>query len=163
MKNWVIKSISIEHSDAEIIRMQGQGFNLSRFVRVCLRRHALHQEQLSMIHRQPGIQERLGVCLPQSACPVCWPEGTPTEANFAMFKGQDPSELNRARSLESSINNPVQPYTGPEVGDLDWLRSTISPAFNIAGIQAKGNAKPNSKSKSKSFIGKWLKKLRNDP
>jgi len=161
MKNWIIKSISIEASDAEIIMAQGPGFNLSRFVRVCLRRHALHQEKLSMIHRQPGIQERLGVCLPRSLCPVCWPEGVPTEANFAMWKGKDPQRLNEsAMSIEGQINNPEIPYEGPEVGNMEWLRSTISPAFPIAGIAAHGNAKPDSNEKPDSLIGKWLKKWR---
>ena len=148
MTDWVIKSVSIEHSDAEIIRRQGPRFNLSRFVRECLRRHDTHEQMASMLHRQPGIQERLGVCLPRSTCPVCWPEGFPSESNFDLFMGKE--------------TTPGVPYTGPEVENLDWLRSTISPAFDIAGIEAKGNAKPNSKSKPDSFIGKWLKKLRND-
>jgi len=164
MTDWVIKSISIEASDAEIIAGQGPGFNLSRFVRTCLRRHALHQEKLSMIHRQPGIQERLGVCLPRSLCPVCWPEGIPTEANFAMWRGKDPSALySSPLSLEGQINNPEIPYEGPEVGNMEWLRSTMEPAFAIDGIAAHGNAKSKSNPKPDSLIGKWLKKLRNGP
>ena len=160
-KDWVIKSISIESEDAQIIRDQGPGFNLSKFVRECLRRHAHHQEQMSMLHRQPGIQERLGVCLPRSMCPVCWPEGTPSEYHFDLFNGKDPSRRNESQlSVAGQINYREVPYVGPEVGNLEWLRSTIDPKFSIEGINGFGNEKPDSRTKPDSFIGKMLKKLR---
>jgi len=163
-KDWVIKSVSIEAGDAQIIRDQGAGFNLSKFVRECLRRHALHEETMSMLHRQPGIQERLGFCLPRSMCPVCWPEGAPTEYHFAMFNGKDPKGLNeRIPGIAAQINHPPTPYEGPEVGNVEWLRSTITPKFPIQDIPSNGNAKPDSRSKPDSFISKMLKKLRNDP
>lgn len=159
-KDWVIKSISIEAGDAQIIRDQGMGFNLSKFVRECLRRHAHHQEQMSMLHRQPGIQERLGVCLPRSMCPVCWPEGSPSEHNFAIFVGKDPQSLNESQlSIEGQINHAPIPYEGPEVGNMEWLRSTIDQKFSIEGISSRGNEKPDSRKKPRGFISKVLKKL----
>lgn len=159
-KDWVIKSVSIEAGDAQIIRDQGAGFNLSKFVRECLRRHAHHQQQMSMLHRQPGIQERLGVCLPRSMCPVCWPEGAPTEYNFAMFRGKDPKSLNESQlSVDGQINYGSIPYTGPEVGNVEWLRSTIAPKFDIGSIPSSGNAKPDSRAKPDSFISRMLKKM----
>lgn len=160
-KDWIIKSVSIEASDAQIIRDQPAGFNLSRFVRECLRRHAHHQDSSKLIHRQPGIYDRLGVCLPRSMCPVCWPQGIPSEHHFAMFKGKDPKSLNETvLSLEGQINHPEIPYEGPEVGNLEWLHSTIDDSFPIEGINAQGNAKPSFVEKPDSLIGKWLKKLK---
>jgi len=103
-----------------------------------------------MLHRQPGVQARTGFCLPRTACPVCWPDGFPSSYNWDLFQGKDPQ-------------TPDYTYEGPEVGNRDWLRSTIDAAFPIDGIQAQGNAKPSFVEKPDSFIAKMLKKLRNDP
>jgi len=100
-----------------------------------------------MLHRQPGVQARTGFCLPRTACPVCWPEGSPSSHDWELFLGKEQNGI----------------YEGPEVGNRDWLRSTIDAAFPIEGIDAQGNAKPSFVEKPDSFIGKMLKKLRNDP
>jgi len=78
-----------------------------------------------------------------------------------MFKGKDPKSLNESvRSIDGQINHPEIPYEGPEVGNLEWLRSTIDDSFPIEGINAQGNSKPSFVQKPDSLIGKWLKKLK---
>jgi len=147
-KDWIIKSVSIEPKDAVIIRAQGEGFNLSAFVRECLRRLENHQQTASHIHRQPGIQERNGFCMPQSACPKCWPDGVPTMGNWHLFRGKNPAA-------------PTQPYTGPEVGNIPWLQATIETPFDITSIEAKGNAKPTKRDRDASRARKmWGGRLK---
>jgi len=157
MADWVIKSISITAEDAKTVQKIG---NLSKFVRECLRRWALHEQTSVMLHRQPGIQERLGVCLPRSLCPVCWPDGVPTEHHFAMWRGSDPQSLNETQlSLSGQINNSPAPYHGPEVGNIEWLRSTIGQPFDISDIEHTGNEKPKKTKKDqaqKSIISRML-------
>lgn len=145
-KNWVIKSISIEVADAEIASRVG---NLSKFVRVCLRRWAAFEEQKGM-HKTPGVLDRLGVCLPSSGCIVCWPSGAPPEAAWAQFMG-----------INTDTTSSTE-YTGPEVGDLEVLRAQIPEIFSISEIQSKGNEpviRSPPKKKSRSLISRALKFL----
>jgi len=155
-KNWVIKSISIEVEDAKIADRVG---NLSKFVRVCLRRWAAFEEQQGQ-HKTPGVLDRLGVCLPSSNCIVCWPNGVPSEHAFALYKGVDPASLNETTmSLAGQINNPTIPYTGPEVMNLDWLRRQVPEMFEISQIDAKGNEpaiRTKKKAKRRSIISRML-------
>jgi len=152
-KNWVIKSISIEVEDAKIADRVG---NLSKFVRVCLRRWAAFEEQKGQ-HKTPGVLERLGVCLPSSNCVVCWPNGAPSEHHFAMYRGVDPSSLN-----ESTRSLRPPPYVGPEVENLEWLRRQVPEMFEIEGIDAKGNepvTRTKKKVKRRSIISRMLNLL----
>lgn len=73
--------------------------------------------------------------MPNSMCPVCWLDGTPSDHNFDLFQGKDQS-------------NPGLPYEGPEVGNAEWLLSTIEAPFPISGITAIGNAKPKKRKKA---------------
>jgi len=155
-KDWVIKSVSIEKTDAEIIQRQGPAFNLSAFVRQCLRRYALHKEQLSSSHANPGVRERLGFCMPQSMCPQCWPDGPPTSEAWERYKGIDPGDSNSTRK---DVLHTPKPYYGPEVGDGDLLLGTIESKFNMSSMKVEGNS-PASRKKSKSFISRALNFLR---
>jgi hypothetical protein len=140
-----IRSISL---DAETFQIAKTIPNFSKFVRECLRRHQNHEGKLSMIHRQPGVYERNGFCMPNSLCPVCWIDGVPTEYNFDLFMGRDPKERNRTQqSVSEAMNNPPIPYEGPEVGNREWLLSTIGAPFPISEIDAEGNAKPQKRKK----------------
>jgi|TARA_Y100001951_G_scaffold85023_1_gene74712 hypothetical protein len=140
-----IRSISL---DAETFQIAKTIPNFSKFVRECLRRHQNHEGKLSMIHRQPGVFERTGFCLPSSLCPVCWIDGVATDHNFDLYMGRDPQDRNRSsRSVDESINHPPTPYEGPEVGNREWLLSTIGAPFPISGIDAVGNAKPQNRKK----------------
>jgi len=94
-------------------------------------------------------------------CPVCWPEGAPTEYNFDLFRGKDPRERNE--SSKAIDAPPSMPYEGPEVANLEWLRSTIDEAFPIDGIDARGNAKPSFVEKPDSLISKLRKKWQKRP
>jgi hypothetical protein len=145
-KDWVIKSVSIEKTDAEIIQRQGPGFNLSAFVRECLRRFAVHKEQVLSEHANHGVHERLGFCLPRSFCPLCWPNGPPSAVDWSRFCGLDPT-----------TDRPG--YEGPEVGDKEYLLATIQPRFDMNEMKVEGNS-PVSRKKSKSFISRALNFLR---
>lgn len=140
-----IRSISL---DAETFEIAKTIPNFSKFVRVCLRRHQNHEGKSSMIHRQLGLFERVGFCMPNSLCPVCWIDGVPTDYNWDLYMGRDPKERNTtARSIEAQMNHPTIPYEGPEVGNREWLLSTIGAPFPISDIDAKGNAKPQKRKK----------------
>ncbi|GAI62174.1 unnamed protein product [marine sediment metagenome] len=154
-KDWVIKSVSIEQTDAEIIQRQGPAFNLSAFVRQCLRRYALHKDQLSTSHPQPGVRERLGFCMPRSMCVVCWPDGPPSQEAWDNYRGS-------ARNFAlHQLDGPIirKKKDGPGVGDKDLLLSTITSKFNMDDMKVEGNS-PASRKKSNSFIGKVLNFLR---
>ena len=143
-KNWVIKSVSIEVADAEIASRVG---NLSKFVRICLRRWAAFEEQ----NKTPGILDRLGVCLPSSGCIVCWPSGSPPDAAWAQYMGINPD------TTAATV------YTGPEVGDLELLRAQIPEVFPISLIESKGNepsSRDRSPKKSRSIISRIVQLLK---
>ena len=155
-KDWVIKSVSIEKGDAEIIQQQGPSFNLSSFVRQCLRRYALHKEQLSTAHPNPGVRKRYGFCMPRSMCPKCWPDGPPDSDDWDRYRGVDPKDRNQRQT--DFVLKPAE-YFGPEVGDRDFLLSTIEPKFSMSEMKVEGNS-PSSRKKSKSFIRNMLNFLR---
>jgi len=127
MVDWVIKSISITPADAAVARKVG---NLSKFVRICLRRWEVHETTQNLNHKQPGVHDRLGFCSPSTHCVLCWPDGVPKDHDWRIYRGKSP--MTTTGSTEVA-------YHGPEVGDKEWLLSTVDPPFSIEKIDARGN------------------------
>jgi hypothetical protein len=155
-RDWVIKSISITVDDAKLADQVG---NLSKFVRISLRRWAAWEKDQGQ-HAQPGVFSRKGACVPTSNCIVCWPDGSPPMEAWDRFSGRNP-ELRHIRNFDDDPGTHIG-YAGPEVGDLDWIRSQVPAMFSVEHIDATGNEKAvrdAPKKKSRSFIGKMLNLL----
>jgi hypothetical protein len=154
-RDWVIKSISITADDAKIAARVG---NLSKFTRECLRRWSAWSEGEGK-HAAPNVFTRKGACPPSSSCIVCWPGGAPTMHDWDRYLGVDPERRNTANP-DPFVGSAT--YHGPEVGDLEWLRSRVPETFTITDIESQGN-EPAHRSQPapvpQSFIGKLLNLL----
>ena len=154
----IVKSISLDARTATIAQRIP---NLSRFVRECLMRYDIAEGA-----RDYGCEREEGgrLCMPYKAaypgrCIVCWPAGPPDKPSWSTYL----RPTNEAAGMQWRDETGRLRYDNPHHMDHEWLQSMAEkinpPLFPLEGLKTSGNAKPKSKPKSRSFIGRMLKKL----
>ena len=146
--DWIIKSVSLDPGDAKIV--EDSDMNFSKFVRECLRRYAQLNDTTK--HAAEKVRERIGVCPPRSHCPLCWPNGTPTDFDWKSFRGLNP-QYQPTDMVDAS--GMARRYVGVEVGNVEWLKECVVPMVSVADIGFPGNHNSAKKSK-KGLIRRFL-------
>lgn len=146
--DWIIKSVSLDPGDAKIV--EDSDMNFSKFVRECLRRYAQLNDTTK--HAAEKVRERIGVCPPRSHCPLCWPNGTPTDFDWKLFRGLNPQYQPTDMVDASGL---ARRYVGVEVGNVEWLKECVVPMVSVADIGFPGNHKSAKKTK-KGLIRRFL-------
>ena len=146
--DWIIKSVSLNPGDAKII--ENSDMNFSKFVRECLRRYA--QLKDTGKHATPEVLERIGVCPPRSQCALCWPNGTPADFDWKLFRGVNPQYQ---PTDKVDVSGMARRYVGVEVGNVELLKECVVPMVSVADIGFPGNHKSVKKSK-KGLIRRFI-------
>tara|TARA_Y100000310_G_C20688747_1_gene820802 strand:- start:1096 stop:1566 length:471 start_codon:yes stop_codon:yes gene_type:complete len=152
----IIKSISL---DPQTAQLASQVPNFSRFVRECLIRHHLACGGAWAKCERENDEDKL--CLPMKTprCLKCWPAGPPPREAWTTYV--------RAPRTHDPYGKPLGKYTrtvNPDYMNHELVQAAAleaNPAlFDFKDMVIEGNAKPKSKKKRRSFIGKLLNVLR---